>query len=367
MLKENAKRGSGVGGALGQNAMQESEVIRIPWEELRTNQRDAAKIVSRVAQHGGEACAQISVKFKDRYLPVFVNFHFGWSYRMANTITKGAPLGEARDQDMTTKETQFQMEGWPIDAYTMVFATQADALSYAHWHAHIGDPASPSLMKAAGAEFKLTEEVCAKDMDYLAALRCRVARSLVTSEPFGLSAQLCCAHMGVPMLTQTLQDANSMLQYLVGASEAPEDLLVKLDTRGARTALLEYLDETEKLLTSPSLSYHLGANRIMVKNLATLRKAESESSGILGDEPLEKLREVNTWLAVSETCVTRGLYMITLKRDEVVEIKRKWRRIKRKEKKEKKEKERSQREISREAEERKAREDEKNKIAFRYD
>ena len=222
-------------------------------------------------------------------------------------------------------------------------------------------------MKAAGAEFKLTEEVCAKDMDYLAALRCRVARSLVTSEPFGLSAQLCCAHMGVPMLTQTLQDANSMLQYLVGASEAPEDLLVKLDTRGARTALLEYLDETEKLLTSPSLSYHLGANRIMVKNLATLRKAESESSGILGDEPLEKLREVNTWLAVSETCVTRGLYMITLKRDEVVEIKRKWRRIKRKEKKEKKEKERSQREISREAEERKAREDEKNKIAFRYD
>ena len=367
VLKENAKRGSGVGGALGQNAMQESEVIRIPWEELRTNQRDAAKIVSRVAQHGGEACAQISVKFKDRYLPVFVNFHFGWSYRMANTITKGAPLGEARDQDMTTKETQFQMEGWPIDAYTMVFATQADALSYAHWHAHIGDPASPSLMKAAGAEFEVTEVVCAKDMDYLAALRCRVARSLVTSEPFGLSAQLCCAHMGVPMLTQTLQDANSMLQYLVGASEAPEDLLVKLDTRGARTALLEYLDETEKLLTSPSLSYHLGANRIMVKNLATLRKAESESSGILGDEPLEKLREVNTWLAVSETCVTRGLYMITLKRDEVVEIKRKWRRIKRKEKKEKKEKERSQREISREAEERKAREDEKNKIAFRYD
>ena len=169
------------------------------------------------------------------------------------------------------------------------------------------------------------------------------------------------------MLTQTLQDANSMLQYLVGASEAPEDLLVKLDTRGARTALLEYLDETEKLLTSPSLSYHLGANRIMVKNLATLRKAESESSGILGDEPLEKLREVNTWLAVSETCVTRGLYMITLKRDEVVEIKRKWRRIKREEKKEKKEKERSQREISREAEERRAREDEKNKIAFRYD
>ena len=114
-------------------------------------------------------------------------------------------------------------------------------------------------------------------------------------------------------------------------------------------------------------SYHLGANRIMVKNLATLRKAESESSGILGDEPLEKLREVNTWLAVSETCVTRGLYMITLKRNEVVEIKRKWRRIKREEKKEKKEKERSQREISREAEERRAREDEKNKIALRYD
>ena len=114
---------------------------------------------------------------------------------MANTITKGAPLGEARDQDMTTKDTQFQMEGWPLDAYTMVFATQADALSYAHWHAHIGDPASPSLMKAAGAEFKLTEVACAKDMDYLAALRCRVARSLVTSA-LG-SAPSCLPPMGV--------------------------------------------------------------------------------------------------------------------------------------------------------------------------
>jgi hypothetical protein len=64
--------------------------------------------------------------------------------------------------------------------------------------------------------------------------------------------------MGTPMITQGLQDANSMLQHLVGATDAPEAQLVKIDTRGARGALLEYLDVTERVLTSPALSYFLG-------------------------------------------------------------------------------------------------------------
>ena len=42
------------------------------------------------------------------------------------------------------------------------------------------------------------------------------------------------------MVTQGLQDANVMLQRLVGATDAPEALLVKIDTRGARAALLAW-------------------------------------------------------------------------------------------------------------------------------
>jgi hypothetical protein len=76
----------------------------------------------------------------------------------------------------------------------------------------------------------------------------------VTQEGVGKFAHLASTLMGVPMLTQTLQDANSMLQHLVGLQDAPEDLLIKLDTRRARFALLEYLADTERVLTSPSLS-----------------------------------------------------------------------------------------------------------------
>lgn len=34
------------------------------------------------------------------------------------------------------------------------------------------------------------------------------------------------------------------------------------------------------------------------------------TGGMLGAESMELLRDVNTWLAVSETCITRGLYRI---------------------------------------------------------
>lgn len=112
------------------------------------------------------------------------------------------------------------------------------------------------------------------------------------------------------MVTQGLQDANVMLQRLVGAVDAPEALLVKIDTRGARAALLEYLDVAERVLTSPGLSYFLGANRVMRKSLAEIRALDRATGGMLDAKGLELLREVNTWLAVSETYITRGLYRI---------------------------------------------------------
>lgn len=101
-----------------------------------------------------------------------------------------------------------------------------------------------------------------------------------------------------------------MLQRLVGAVDAPEALLVKIDTRGARAALLEYLDVAERVLTSPGLSYFLGANRVMRKSLAEIRALDRATGGMLDAKGLELLREVNTWLAVSETYITRGLYRI---------------------------------------------------------
>lgn len=112
------------------------------------------------------------------------------------------------------------------------------------------------------------------------------------------------------MVTQGLQDANVMLQRLVGAVDAPEALLIKIDTRGARAALLQYLDVAERVLTSPGLSYFLGANRVMRKSLAEIRALDRATGGMLDAKGLELLREVNTWLAVSETYITRGLYRI---------------------------------------------------------
>lgn len=120
------------------------------------------------------------------------------------------------------------------------------------------------------------------------------------------------------MVTQGLQDANVMLQRLVGAVDAPEALLVKIDTRGARAALLEYLDVAERVLTSPGLSYFLGANRVMRKSLAEIRALDRATGGMLDAKGLELLREVNTWLAVSETYITRGLYRIVKVRPPVL-------------------------------------------------
>ena len=77
-----------------------------------------------------------------------------------------------------------------------------------------------------------------------------------------------------------------------------------------RPCLTEYVDVAERVLTSPGLSYFLGANRVMRKCLAEIRAGDQATGGMLDAKGLELLREVNTWLAVSETCITRGLYRI---------------------------------------------------------
>ena len=157
--------------------------------------------------------------------------------------------------------------------------------------------------------------------------------------------------MGIPMLTQGLQDSNGMLQHLIDLADAPEDLLIKLDTRSARDALLEYLDDTERLLTSPSLSYYLGANRVMVKNLAEIRAEDARRGGALREETMELVRELNTWLAVSEMCITRALYRIIKEQDERLELRRAWRRAKREEREREEERRRLaiEREVERQA------------------
>ena len=115
-----------------------------------------------------------------------------------------------------------------------------------------------------------------------------------------------------------------MLQHLVGLQDAPEDLLIKLDTRSARAALLEYLDDTERVLTSPSLSYYLGANRVMVKNLTEIRAEDARAEGARRGRAGAPA-EVNTWLAVSETCISRGLYRVVAEQDEETRRKARWR------------------------------------------
>ena len=188
-------------------------------------------------------------------------------------------------------------------------------------------------------------------MDYLAAIRCRTARALVLQEGAGRVANLASTLMGIPMLTQGLQDSNAMLQHLVDLADAPEDLLIKLDTRSARVALLEYLDDTERVLTSPSMSYHLGANRVMVKNLAEIRAEDARRGGALREETMELVRELNTWLAVSEMCITRALYRIIKEQDGRLELRRAWRRAKREEREREEERKRLaiEREVERQA------------------
>ena len=75
------------------------------------------------------------------------------------------------------------------------------------------------------------------------------------------------------------------------------------------------------MLTSPALSY-LGANRVMRKALAEIRTADRASGGMLDARGLELCSEVNTWLAVSETCITRGLCRLIQEQDGIAEIKR---------------------------------------------
>jgi len=337
------------GGAMGQNAMRENDVIRVPWEEVRTNQRDVGKIIARVVHQGGEACAQISVKYRGKYLPVFINFHFLYEQtgggglsedadaerarrRRAANATKNATETTANEKETAAKAAYAPAPGrdgssdsWPLDAYTMVFPTRAVALAYSRWHDWKGDPSSAGHTHTITKSFTEEEARCVSERDYLAAIRCRAARALVAQEPRGRCANLASTLMGVPMLTQGLQDANAMLQHLVGLQDAPEDLLIKLDTRSARAALLEYLDDAERVLTSPSLSYYLGANRVMVKNLTEIRAADARDGGALGEDALELLREVNTWLAVSETCISRGLHRVVAEQDEETRLKALWR------------------------------------------
>ena len=327
------------GGAIGQNAMREDDVIRVPWEEVRTNTRDVGRIISRVVQQGGEACAQISVKYRGKYLPVFINFHFLFERRGGGGLSEDADEERNRrrraarleaaaakgDKYAPTAGRDGALDSWPLDAYTMVFPSRSIALAYSRWHDWKGDPASAGHTHVIVKCFKEEETRCASERDYLAAIRCRAARALVAQERAGRVANLASTLMGVPMLTQGLQDSNAMLQHLVGLQDAPEDLLIKLDTRSARSALLEYLDDTERVLTSPSLSYYLGANRVMVKNLTAIRAADARAGGALGEDALELLREVNTWLAVSETCISRGLYRVVAEQDEETRLRKLWR------------------------------------------
>ncbi len=63
----------------------------------------------------------------------------------------------------------------------------------------------------------------------------------------------------------------------------------------------------------------------MVTNLGMIRAADGRAGGSLGEESLELLREVNTWLAVSETCITRGLHKVVCERDDDAREKKTWR------------------------------------------
>ena len=328
------------GGAMGQNAMRENDVIRIPWEEVRTNQRDVGKIIARVVQQGGEACAQISVKYRGKYLPVFINFHFLYEQMGGGGLSEDADAERARRRRAAEKENAETAANEKAASYALAPGRDGssdrgpgrghDGVPDARGGAGVlavarlkGDPSSAGhthmITKAAEEERRCASERAP------AAIRCRTARALVAQEPRGRVANLASTLMGVPMLTQGLQDSNAMLQHLVGLQDAPEDLLIKLDTRSARAALLEYLDDTERVLTSPSLSYYLGANRVMVKNLTEIRAEDARAGGALGEDALELLREVNTWLAVSETCISRGLYRVVAEQDEETRLKALWR------------------------------------------
>ena len=66
---------------------------------------------------------------------------------------------------------------------------------------------------------------------------------------------------------------------------------------------------------------------------------------------MELVRELNTWLAVSEMCITRALYRIIKEQDERLELRRAWRRAKREEREREEERRRLaiEREVERQA------------------
>jgi hypothetical protein len=59
--------------------------------------------------------------------------------------------------------------------------------------------------------------------------------------------------------------------------------------------------------------------------LTGIRAADQRAGGALGEDALELLREVNTWLAVSETCISRGLYRVVAEQDEETRLRKLWR------------------------------------------
>ena len=55
------------------------------------------------------------------------------------------------------------------------------------------------------------------------------------------------------------------------------------------------------------------------------RGESARAGGQLDENALELLREVNTWLAVSETCISRGLYRVVAEQDEETRLRKLWR------------------------------------------
>ena len=81
--------------------------------------------MSRVVQQGAEACAQVSVKFEGKYLPVFINFRLNFQYEAEESHLGGAGGGDygaggGSGGDYGDDEEEDEKE-WPLDAYTMVF------------------------------------------------------------------------------------------------------------------------------------------------------------------------------------------------------------------------------------------------------
>ena len=100
-------RASGAAGNLGQNAMQQGDVERVQWDEIHADQRRVRKMISKVAQQGAESCAQLTVKFGDKYIPVFVNLKLDFRQTINARFGGGEEKRRSVDDD----------DAWPLDAY----------------------------------------------------------------------------------------------------------------------------------------------------------------------------------------------------------------------------------------------------------